>query len=147
MKSKMDRRLFWLRAVAMVAIVFGLLSIMSGGEVVFGEAAARSAAGNYIPLVVWGNFIAGFAYVAAGVGLWLAHRWAFRLAAGVLILTVAIFVGFGAYVLSGAAYEMRTVWAMLLRTVVWALIAVFAWRQLRRQERERRAINAGTEGT
>ncbi len=134
MESKMDKRQFWLRAVALLAIVFGVLSITSGGAVVFGNAAARSAVGNYIPLVIWGNFIAGFAYVAAGAGLWFAQRWAFWLAVGVLILTVGIFVAFGAYVLTGTAYEMRTLWAMLLRTGVWASIAVYAWRQLRWQQ-------------
>jgi hypothetical protein len=130
MESNMGGRLLWLRAVAVVAIVFGVLSIKSGGEVLFGDAAARSAAGNYVPLVVWGNFIAGFAYVAAGVGLWLAQRWAFWLAAGVLIVTASIFVAFGTYVLTGAAYEVRTVWALTLRLAVWSAIAFYAWRAL-----------------
>ncbi len=33
--------------------------------------AARVAAGNFVPFVVWFNFLAGFVYVAAGVELWL----------------------------------------------------------------------------
>ena len=134
MKSKMDKRLFWLRTVAILAIVFGVLSIKSGGAVLFGDVAARRAVGNYIPLVIWGNFIAGFAYITAGAGLWFAQRWAFWLAAGVLILTVGIFFAFGAYVLNGTAYEMRTLWAMLLRTGVWTSISFYAWRQLQRQQ-------------
>ena len=35
----------------------------------FGGEAARAAAGQFMPFVLWFNFIAGFAYVVAGVGL------------------------------------------------------------------------------
>ncbi len=54
-----------------MAIAFGMLTIKSGRQVVFGNIAARVAAGNFVPFVVWFNFLAGFVYVAAGVGLWL----------------------------------------------------------------------------
>jgi hypothetical protein len=54
--------------------VFGALTIASGGRVLFVSEAARVATGNYVPFVVWFNFLAGFAYVAAGVGLWLGRR-------------------------------------------------------------------------
>ena len=55
MESKLGGQLFWLRAVATLAIVFGILTIKSGGEVVFGVSDARAAAGNYVPFVVWFN--------------------------------------------------------------------------------------------
>ena len=38
--------------------------------------AARQAAGHYVPFVLWFNFLAGFAYIVAGVGLWMRRRWA-----------------------------------------------------------------------
>jgi hypothetical protein len=130
MDNKLARRLFWLRAVAILAIAFGIITIKSGGEVVFGVADARSVAGNFVPFVVWFNFLAGFVYVAAGAGLWLRRRWAAILAVALAAGTALAFAAFGMHVAGGGAYEMRTVWALTLRFAVWGAIALFAWRAL-----------------
>ena len=58
-----------LRIAALVAVVFGIATVFSGGRVLFGPEAARVAAGAVVPFVLWFNFVAGFAYVLAGVGL------------------------------------------------------------------------------
>ena len=68
------------RAVSLFAAAFGLMTIKEGGAVLLGNEAALAAAGNYVPFVLWFNFVAGFAYVAAGVGLWMQKRWAAWLA-------------------------------------------------------------------
>ena len=60
--------LVWM--ISLIAVGFGLLTIKSGGAILFGNDAARDAAGNYVPFVLWFNFLAGFAYVIAGAGLW-----------------------------------------------------------------------------
>lgn len=114
--------------IALVAIAFGLLTIKQGGTVLFGSDAARAAAGNYVLGVLWFNFLAGFAYVIAGIGLWLRQRWAVWLALAIAVATALTFAAFGVYIFLGAAYELRTVMAMGLRTVVWAVIATIAWR-------------------
>jgi len=124
------RRGFWIWAIALVAVGFGLLTIKEGGTVLFGDEAARATAGNYVPFVLWFNFLAGFAYVIAGVGLWLRQRWAAWLAVAIAAATALTLAAFGAHVAFGGAYEPRTVIAMSLRTLVWAAIAVIAWRRL-----------------
>lgn len=121
---------FWTRAIALVAIGFGLLTIKEGGMTLSGDAAAVAAAGNYVPFVLWFNFVAGFAYVIAGIGLWLRRRWAAWLAVAVAAATAIAFVALGAHAASGGAYEQRTVIAMTLRTLVWTAIAVIAWSRL-----------------
>ena len=63
----------WL--ISAVAVVFGLLTIKSGGSVLFIDGVDRQAAGNYVPFVLWFNFLAGFFYIVAGVGLWLQKLW------------------------------------------------------------------------
>ena len=130
MERKLGRRLFWLRMVAFLAIAFGLLTIKSGGQVLFGNVAARAAAGSFVPFVVWFNFLAGFVYIAAGAGLWVPRRWAVVLSAALTAGTALAFVAFGMHVANGGAYEMRTVWALTLRLAVWSAIAFFAWRAL-----------------
>ncbi|NDP39988.1 MAG: hypothetical protein GZ093_14765 [Rhodoferax sp.] len=130
--SKQQRGLaIW--AISLVAIGFGLLTIKEGGTILFGGDAARVAAGNYVPFVLWFNFLAGFAYVVAGVGLWLRQRWAVGLAVTIAAASAFTLAAFGVHVYSGAAYEQRTVIAMSLRTLVWATIAAIAWRGLMRR--------------
>lgn len=126
MTAERSRRSPWIWAISFVAISFGLLTIRAGGTVLFGSAAARSAAGHYVPFVLWFNFLAGFAYVIAGVGLWLERRWAAWLALVIAVATALVFAAFGVHVLAGGAYELRTVVAMSLRTLVWTAIAVVA---------------------
>ena len=126
MTAEGTRRNPWIWAISLVAIGFGLLTIRAGGTVLFGNDAARSAAGHYVPFALWFNFLAGFAYVVAGVGLWLERRWAAWLALVVAVATALVFAAFGVHVLAGGEYELRTVAAMGLRTLVWAAIAVVA---------------------
>lgn len=120
-------------AISLVAVAFGLLTIKEGGTVLFGDEAARTAAGNYVPFVVWFNFLAGFAYVATGAGLWLQKRWAVWLAGSIALATMVTFASLGIYIFAGGLYEQRTVIAMSLRSVVWVVIAVVAIRALRRR--------------
>jgi len=119
-----------LRIAAAVAVAFGLLTIREGGTVLFGSEAARRAAGQYVPFVLWFNFLAGFVYVIAGVGLWMRRRWAVWLALSVAASTAVVFAAFGIHILLGGAFEARTVAAMILRTAVWALIFAYASRRI-----------------
>jgi hypothetical protein len=129
-----QQRGFRIWTISLVAVVFGLLTIKEGGTILFGDEAARTAAGNYVPFVLWFNFVAGFTYVAAGAGLWLQHRWAVWLAVAIAAATAFTFAAFGVHVYSGGAYEQRTVIAMSLRTLVWVTIAAIAWRGLLRMK-------------
>lgn len=120
----------WMRATSLVAVAFGLLTLKEGGTVLFGGPQARAAAGQVVPFVLWFNFAAGFAYVAAGVGLWMQRRWALWLAVAIAASTALVFAAFGVHVLGGGAHETRTVVAMTLRTLVWAALAAIAWKAL-----------------
>ena len=117
----------WVWVISLIAVGFGLLTIKEGGTILFGEEVARSAAGNYVPFVLWFNFLAGFVYVIAGVGLWLQQRWAVWLAISIVVTTAMVFAAFGVHAYAGGAYETRTVIAMSLRTLVWTVIALIAW--------------------
>ena len=126
--QSLGRQSIAVRVVAAIAVIFGAATIKAGGSVLFGSVEAAREAGNFVSFVVWFNFLAGFVYIAAGVGLWVRRRWAVVLAAALAAGTALTFVAFGTHIASGGAYEMRTVWALALRLAVWSAIALFAWR-------------------
>ena len=118
----MQNRRWDILIAAVVVTLFGLLTVLSGGRALFGGLEARAAVGDAVPFVLWFNFLAGFAYVTAGIGLMLRTNWAAKLSIAILVATVLVMIAFGVHVLLGGAYEMRTVWAMSLRTVVWGVV-------------------------
>ena len=121
----------WIRIGAVAAVIFGAATIREGSAVLLGNEQAVQAAGNYVPFVLWFNTLAGFAYVAAGIGLWLHKRWGAGLAVAIAAATLAVSAAFGAHVAGGGAYELRTVVAMSLRSIIWLGIALVAWRLIR----------------
>lgn len=125
------RSLRFLKPLAVVAVLFGALTVFSGARALFGDAAARAAVGNAVDFVLWFNFLAGFAYVAAGLGLWLGQPWARHLATALALATALVALAFGAHVLGGGAYEPRTVGALALRLGFWVVVAVVAHRAVR----------------
>jgi hypothetical protein len=75
---------------AAVAVIFGLLTIVSGGRALFGGVDM----GAVVPFVLWFNFVAGFAYVLAGIGLLRGAGWAPLLSLAIATATVAVFAAF-----------------------------------------------------
>jgi hypothetical protein len=117
--------------LALVAIAFGGVTILVGGRTLFGGVEARSTAGNIVAFVLWFNFVAGFAYVIAGIGLLLRKRWAAYLSTAIAVATIAVFIALGIHIFIGLAFEARTVGAMIIRSAVSVTIAVLACRELR----------------
>ncbi|KZL06361.1 hypothetical protein [Pseudovibrio sp. Ad26] len=116
--------LFWSKFLALLAVVFGAMTLVSGGSVLFGPAEAQVAAGDYMPVVLWFNFLAGFLYIGAGIGIWLQHNWALGLSAIIAAATGLVALAFGFQVFQGETYEMRTVGALALRISVWTAITL-----------------------
>lgn len=109
---------------AAVAVIFGLLTVISGGRALFGGVEM----GAVVPFVLWFNFVAGFAYVIAGVGLWRRAAWASMLSVCIVVSTAAVLLFFLWHINSGGAWEARTLGAMILRTSIWIAIATFVLR-------------------
>ena len=111
-----------LRIAGGVAIVFGLLTVFSGGKTLLGSADM----GAVVPFVLWFNTLVGLAYILAGLGFWLARRWAYPLSVAIFVATLVVFAAFGLHVAQGGAFEMRTIFAMALRSAIWGAIALVA---------------------
>lgn len=122
-----------LRITAVIAILFGLLTLKSGGEVLFVDGSGREAAGNYVSYILWFNFVMGFLYIVAGIGLWLQKPWSVWLAVFVAASTLIVFAAFGLHIYQGGLFEQRTVGAMVLRSAVWSVISLVSYRKIMRQ--------------
>ena len=112
-------------------MIFGILTVFSGGRALFGGMEARAELGNIVPFVLWFNFLAGFVYVLAGAALLLARRWAAPLAMLLAVSTVLVFLVFAAYIFTGGAFEARTVGALSLRSLFWIAVALVALRAMK----------------
>ncbi len=123
----------WMAVLAaIVAVLFGLLTLKSGGSVLFIDGPDRAAAGNYVPFVLWFNFLAGFVYIIAGTGLFLGRVWAVNLSLLIALVTLLVFVAFGVHIIIDGEYETRTVGAMIMRSSVWLVIGFFSRRAWKR---------------
>jgi hypothetical protein len=109
--------------VAIIAALFGLLTIYSGGMALFGGAAAKAAVGDAVPLVLWFNFLAGFAYIVGAWALFSFAPWAELTAWLIGICTLLVFTILIAMAFNGSPFEWRTVGAMVLRFGFWLAIA------------------------
>jgi hypothetical protein len=118
----MKKQVKLIRIAASIAVIFGLLTVVSGGMTLLGGLDM----GAVVLFVLWFNTLAGLAYVVAGFGLWQGRRWAYPLSLAIVAATMLVFAGFGLHVAQGGAFEMRTVFAMALRSLVWGGIALVA---------------------
>lgn len=120
------------RIIAAGAMLFGVITVFSGGNVIFGPEAARELAGQFVPFVVWFNFSAGFFYIVAGIAIWRGHRFAIWLSIAIAAATALVAAAFALWVMQGGGYEMRTVGALTLRFGIWALISLIIRRAIAR---------------
>lgn len=134
MTSSISQRSISIWSLAFLAVVFGLVTIKSGGSVLFFDAEARQAAGHYVPFVLWFNFSAGFVYIIAGTGLWLLRPWSATLSLFLAAATMTVFAALGVHIFNGGEYEMRTLIAMTLRSGVWIVISAYAWHRFVRNK-------------
>ena len=131
------KRQYLVKAVALAVLAFGLLTLKEGGSVLFFDGEARRAAGDYVPLVLWFNFITGFFYLFIGIALWRDTEWGFALASTVWAASLAVFGYLAFHIAGGGAYEERTVVAMALRSAVLTVTVIATYWQLK-QRRKRR---------
>ncbi len=117
------------RAIAVVAILFGLLSLYKSGAVLMDLGPAREAAGAYVPFVVTFNFGAAFIYVLTGAIIWSGRIGrAFALAVLLAVATLLVAAAFAIHVALGGAFEGRTALALFVRAVFWAVVALLLGR-------------------
>ena len=122
-----------LKITASALLLFALITLFLSGSVIFDLFGIRAREGNYVPLVVWSNFISSILYLVAVYGLFKMKKWSvWPLVIAVAIL-VAAFIGLKIHINDGGLYEAKTVNAMLFRIGLTILIAVVSYSLLKKQ--------------
>ncbi|UXE68786.1 MAG: hypothetical protein KA713_09515 [Chryseotalea sp. WA131a] len=107
---------------------FGLLTLFLSTSVIFDLFGIRAKEGNYVPFVVWSNFISSILYLFAAYGFINNKKWTATLLGISTLILFSAFIGLKIHISSGGIYEEKTVGAMLFRitvTLVFATIAYF----------------------
>lgn len=113
------------RFMAVIAIAFGLVTILAGGRVLFGGVDPGYVV--FRPLLMF-NTAMGIAYVAAGVALWRDLPWSARAAGMILALNLAMLGLIGVLYASGGGVAADSIRAMTFRSAVWLALFVGARR-------------------
>jgi len=124
-----NRKVNWM---AISAIVFGIVTVLTGGRALFGSLESRADFGKAVPFVLWFNFLAGFVYIVAGTGLLLRRRWAVYTSLFVAVSTILVFAAFGVHVIGGGAFERRTIGALMIRSLFWIAVTIVSMRAMKR---------------
>ncbi|MBK8519662.1 hypothetical protein [Ferruginibacter sp.] len=116
-----------LKITAIALLLFALLTLFLSSSVIFNLFGIRAKEGNYVPLVVWANFISSILYLAAAYGLFKMKKWSVWLLAISVVILVAAFIGLKLHISEGGLYEVKTVNAMIFRIGLTALLAVASY--------------------
>ena len=98
-----------------ILIVFGAVTVFMSSSVLFDWFGIRAKEGNYVPGIVWANFVCGILYLVAAYRIIRHQIWArFPLTIALLILILA-YIGLFIHINNGGLYETKTVGAMAFR--------------------------------
>ena len=122
--SVLSRRSAGQKLVAVVAIVFGIVTLWAGGTVLAGRDPGYVV---YRPLLLF-NVVMGLAYIVAGVLAWRRALSGRNAAAVIVVLNVLVLVGVIYLYRTGAAVAVDSVRAMSFRSGAWLmLLLALAW--------------------
>ncbi len=102
-------------------LLFGGVTLFMSSSVLFDWFGIRAKEGNFVPLVVWANFLCGILYLITAFGILRNQTWAkipLLISLGILILAnIALFI----HINNGGLYETKTIGAMAFRIGVTAI--------------------------
>jgi hypothetical protein len=111
------------RALAAVAVSFGIVTIAAGGRVL-GGADPRYVV--FRPLLLY-NTAMGAVYLLAGLLMWRGAPGAPRAAAAIVVLNALVLVAVAALYVAGRPIAVDSLRAMAFRTVVWVVLGFGLW--------------------
>ncbi len=120
--------------VAFFLLLFGLVTLFMSSSVIFDWFGIRAKEGNFVPFIVWANWVCSFAYLLAAFGLFRLKPFAAKMLLIAAIVLIVAFLGLVFYINAGGIYETKTLYAMIFRTTITAILAVYAYSFFRKNK-------------
>ncbi len=114
-------------SLAILLSLFGMLTFFLSTSVIFDLFDIRAKEGNYVPFVVWSNFISSILYLFAAYGFLKCKKWTTQFLGISTLLLIAAFIGLKIHANSGGLYEIKTINAMIFRISVTFVFTIFAF--------------------
>ncbi|MGV8915283.1 MAG: hypothetical protein ACOH1X_07530 [Kaistella sp.] len=107
------------KTILIVALLlFGAVTLFMSSSVLFDWFGIREKEGNFVPLIVWANWLCGILYLMAAFALWKNKLWAVKPLIISLIILILASVGLFVHINGGGLYETKTLGAMVFRLVI-----------------------------
>ena len=121
---------FILKLTGGLVLVIGLMSLFMTISIIFDLFDMRSREGNYVPLVVYANFICSVLYLLSAYYLFRKNEKATIILFVATIILVLSYLALIFHIREGLPYEIRTVVAMTVRTCLTAIFMAISWYHL-----------------
>lgn len=115
--------------IAIALIAFASATLFMSNSVIFDWFGIREKEGDYVPFIVYTNFIAGLLYLISAYGLIKAKKWTLRVLIGTALLLATALIALALHINSGGIFELKTVGAMIFRialTIVFSGLAYYS---------------------
>ena len=116
-----------MKVSAVLVGILGVVSLFMTASIIFDLFEIREKEGNYVPFIVYANFVCSFLYLYCSYGFFTKNKWTticMFTAVGILIVAyIALII----YIQVGGIFEMKTVKAMLGRISLTILLAGISW--------------------
>ncbi|MDQ0477799.1 MULTISPECIES: hypothetical protein [Chryseobacterium] len=102
-------------------LLFGFLTLFMSSSVLFDWFGIRAKEGNFVPFIVWANWLCGMLYLITAYAIFKNKIWAKVPLIISLIILVLAYIGLFIHINNGGIFETKTVGAMAFRILVSAL--------------------------
>lgn len=108
-------------------IVFASLTLYLSGSLIFDLFNVREQQGNFVPFVIWTNFICGFIYLSSVYGIIKQNKNTYKLLGAAFLLIIVTFIAFNIYINQGGIHEVKTFGALIFRLILTGIFTLLAY--------------------
>lgn len=105
------------RILLTVLFLFGVLTLVLSGSIIFDLFGVRAMEGNYVDFVVWANLVASILYIVTFIDFVRNKKWNWHYLAYSFVILVGATIAFWIYIENGGIHEAKTIKAVVFRTV------------------------------
>lgn len=107
--------------------LFGLVTLFMSTSILFDLFDIREKEGNYVPFIVYANFLCSFIYLICAYGFFVKSKATTLALLIALAILIVAYIGLLFHIQAGKLFEIRTVKAMLMRISVTIVFTGLSW--------------------